>query len=898
VSTTPHWLSFAEAETAGLTAVMRQVLDAKRRHPDALIFFRLGDFYELFFEDALQGSRLLDLTLTSRNRNDPRPIPMCGFPHHAASGHVQRALEAGQRCAIVEQLQDPASVKGIVERGVTHVITPGVVLESEALDQQRSNHLVALVPGSRGGLGLAACDASTGSLSTAEVHHPAALEVLLTRLEPREIVCTPDVVAWLDASPSALDVARSIRAPAPRDRKAPEPCLTDTALQLLRAYLDEVRPNATNWLQAPQSLNETAHLQLSRETVLHLELLTTARLGRRQGALLAAIDRTRTAPGARWLRTLLLAPLADRLQLERRHGAVAELLLQRPIRQELAGLLGQVCDVARVATRAAAHMAQPRELVALRQTLVALPGLSSQLQLLQASPLLVDLADQLSGCEALAAHLQQALADQPRPTVVEGGVIRPGWDPELDGYIALTEREDEWMRNFEQQERATSGIASLRVTYNRNTGYGIEITRSKSEQVPARYHRKQTLKNVERYQTPELAEFEHKMLSAESDRVGREQELYRGLQAAVAEQRGPLRRIGQLLAELDVHVGFAELAAIHSYVRPHLTDDAVLWLQGCRHPVVEQLLPPGQFVANDLALSGKTARWPGPESSDPAQVLLITGPNMAGKSTLMRQAALAVILSQIGSFVPAEAAVLGVFDTVLTRIGAGDDIADGASTFLVEMRETAAILQRATPRSLVLLDEVGRGTSTWDGLAIAWAVAERLHDNTEALTLFATHYHELTQLALRLPRLRNAHVAVQQWGGEIVFVHRLQPGPTSRSHGIAVAKLAGLPPPVVQRAQVVLEQLERASRQVQAGADGKPTRQIGLFDDLPTTSPEPVAAAAPAPVPHDVTTEPDPRLLTLLEELAAVDVDDLTPREAHARLAQWCALAKQLGHTS
>lgn len=878
-STERAWMTYAEAETAPLTAVMRQVLDAKHRHPDALVLFRLGDFYELFFDDALAGSRLLDLALTSRNRSDPKPIPMCGFPHHALAPQVQKALAAGQRCAVVEQLQDPAATKGIVERGVTHVITPGVVLESEALDQQRANHLVAVAPASHGGLALAVCDASTGALFVAEVQHPAALEVLLTRLEPQELVCVAAAEPWLDAAAAASGVPRAVRSAA-AGADAP-------ALALLHAYLEEVRPGATAWLQPAEVLDSTAHLALSRETVVHLELLTTARTGRRQGSLLAAIDRTRTAPGARWLRALLLAPLAHRPSLEQRHAAVAALVASRPVRAELVAALGRVGDVARVATRASAGLAAPRELVALRQTLGVLPQLRAQLLDLGEGSLLASLAAQLTQEAPLYDALCTALCDAPRANVADGGVIRPESDPELLRLVQLTEREQEWMEGFEQRERAASGIATLRVTYNRNTGYGIEITRAKSEQVPSRYHRKQTLKNVERYQTPELAEFERNMLTAEADRQACELALYRKLLEQVAAQCGLLRRIGHALAELDVLVGLAELAVQQGYVRPVLHDAPVLELIDARHPVVEQLLPAGQFVPNDVVLAGKDAPWPGNPDADPAQVLLLTGPNMAGKSTLMRQVALAVLLCQIGGFVPAASAQMGVFDAVLTRIGAGDDIAGGASTFLVEMRETAAILQRATRRSLVLLDEVGRGTSTWDGLAIAWAVAERLHDSSEALTLFATHYHELTQLAQRLPRLRNAHVAVREWEQEIVFVHRLQPGPTSRSHGIAVARLAGLPAPVVQRAQVVLEQLERAARQVQAGQDGKTGRQLGLFDTQPVPAAPPATPLPPPPA-------PDPRLRALVDQLRAADPDDLSPRAAHALLASLREAALQL----
>lgn len=884
---TPRWLTSGEADPAALTPVMRQVIDAKRAHPDALVLFRLGDFYELFFEDALDATRLLDLTLTSRNKNDPRPIPMCGFPYHAVGPHVQRALEAGRRCAIVEQLEDPSQAKGIVQRGVTHVITPGVVLEPESLDQRRAHHLVALACGPKAGragplLGLAVADVSTGELAVAEVRHPAALAVLLTRLEPRELVLTEHSAAWLTGLTVAHGVPR-----AQRVQSDPKPgAEVDAALELLRAYLAEVRPRAADWLAEPKRLDTLAHLQLPREAVAHLELLSTARLGRRQGSLLAAVDRTATVGGARALRQLLLAPLADRQLLEMRHAAVAALVADRPIRQALRDQLGLGCDVARVATRATAGLALPRELAALRQTLASLPQLQAILEpLLSQSLELAGLHADLSGAVDLCELLQRALADAPRQLVADGGVIRPGYDAALDEQVQLSEHSEQWLVEYEAAQRRETGIGNLKVAYNRNSGYGIEILQSKAQQVPVHYHRRQTLKNAERYVTPELAEFERKVQGAEQERLRCEQALYRAVLAAVAEQRLSLRRIAHALAELDIHSGFAELAAERGWCQPRWVDAPLVWLKGSRHPVLEQTLPHGAFVPNDVVLAGDIAdaQAGGALELEAAQLLLITGPNMAGKSTLMRQVALAVILAQAGSFVPAESAVLGVLDGVLTRIGSGDDIADGASTFLVEMRETAEILQRATPRTLVVLDEIGRGTSTWDGLAIAWALIERLHDVAKPLCLCATHYHELTHLAQRLPRLKNAHVAVREWGQEVIFVHRLQPGPTSRSHGVAVARLAGLPQPVVDRAKRLLDQFEKSGKRNDL-MNALATRQLDLFEG----SADPVASAAPllptAPV--------DPRLQALAERLARLEVEELSPRQALALLDELVAQAR------
>jgi DNA mismatch repair protein MutS len=514
---------------------------------------------------------------------------------------------------------------------------------------------------------------------------------------------------------------------------------------------------------------------------------------------------------------------------------------------------------------------------ALRQTLQHLPSLQNQLAAVAGhSVALLQVAAGLGGAETLAATLEVTLADPPRATLDEGGVIRAGFDAQLDEFVQLTEHGQQWLDSYETSQRAQTGIANLKVTYNRVSGYGIEISRSRAEQVPAGYHRRQTLKNVERYMTDELAAFERKVQAAEQGRLQRETQLYRELLAAIGQCGSLLRAIGRALAELDVHAAFAELAVEQRYVRPRMTDEPLLWLRRGRHPVIEQLLPAGTFVPNDLLLAGEGAATDGfaEAVSEAAQLLLITGPNMAGKSTLMRQAALAVVLAQAGSFVPAEEAVMGVFDAVLTRIGAGDDITEGASTFLVEMREVAAILARATPRTLVVLDEIGRGTSTYDGLAIAWAVVEQLHDKARSLCLCATHYHELTHLAQKLPRLRNAHVAVHEWQQEVVFVHQLQAGPTSKSHGVAVARLAGLPPQVIERARKLVEQFERSHKRSSAEAlQAAASRQLDLFDSAP---PSPVAGSSP----------PDPSLLALRDRLCAVDMDALTPRAAWELLDQ------------
>ncbi len=845
------WLVSADADYDALTPVMRQLIDAKRLHPGAIVFFRLGDFYELFFEDALEAAPLLDMVLTSRNKNDARPIPMCGFPHHAMSGYLQKLLELSRSVAVVEQLEDPKFAKGCVKRGVTRVITPGVVLETEALDGKRANHLVALVPRRGGGLGVAVAEVSTGDLRVAEVAHAAGLATLLVRLEPREILLPEVVRPWLEAAAGGREPLWSVRPVPPAVQKAHRDDAAGCAAGYLREYLAEVRPASLGLLGQPAPLNALTHLRLDREAVGHLELLETSRHGRRAGALLAAVDRTCTAGGARALRGLLLAPLADRDDLRARHGAVEALL--GGARDEVRSLLTGSADLARMVGRAAVGLVTPRELVAARTTLLRLPDLAAALAPLgPVAPRLANLVAAFDEGAEIAAQLCAVLADEPHNQLSDGGVIRPGVNGALDDLIELCDHSTGWLERFTLQQRELLGIATTKVRFNRVAGYGIEVSRARSHVVPEHYRRVQTLKHVERYTTPELSDFEQRLLTARDQRVALESQIFLQLTAWLSDRSGALRRIAAALAEIDVHASFAAVAVTHHYCRPELRPDhdpVRLELLACRHPVVEQMLESRAFVPNDVHLS-----------HDGTRVMLLTGPNMAGKSTVMRQVALAVILAQAGGFVPAEVARLSVLDAVMTRIGASDDISEGASTFMVEMRETAAILSHATPRTLVLLDEIGRGTSTWDGLAIAQAVVESLHDDAGALCMFATHYHELTALEGSLSHLHNVHVAVREHGDDIVFVHSLQPGPTNRSHGITVARLAGLPESVIDQARGVLSELERGARTVPSG---QPPQQLSFFDSPP--SPAPRIA---------------PESIALIEDLRTLDPDTLTPRAA------------------
>ncbi len=872
----PQWMTTGQADPAKLTPVMRQVYGYKQAQPDCLIFFRLGDFYELFFEDAIDAAPLLDMVLTSRNKRDPRPIPMCGFPYHAMASYVQRAIDAGRRVAVIEQLEDAKKVKGPVKRGLTRVITPGVLLESEALDGRRANNVVALVR-DRGGIGVAVADASTGDFGIADVAHVTALSTLLVRLEPREIVAPESLDAALDAIPSVREIVRTHRTPERDVMRRLGEDRARLAGELMRAYLAEVRPSAVGLLGPPRPIPQAGCMRLDRQTVQHLELLTTVRTGRRDGSLLNAVDRCVSAAGARMLRSLLLAPLADRRALSERHAAVEALVLDGQTRREVRDLLGGMGDLARIVGRAAARMATPKELVVGRETLRRLPTVQGLLRKdALRGPALQRLHEALGGGTEALQLLQQRLAEEPGANVGDGGVIADGVCTELDELRTLCSDSDDWLQTYEAEQQARTSNPKLRAKFHRVAGYIIEISRARSDDVPDDYRRVGTLKNVERFQTPELREFETKMLTAEDRRLTRETTLYDELLAEFTTHAGPLRAIAAGLAEIDVHAGFAELAADRGYCRPELHDEITVELVACRHPVVENMLAHGQFVANDIMLG-----------HDATRVMLLTGPNMAGKSTLMRQVALASILGQAGGFVPAQRALLPVFDAVMTRIGASDDISEGASTFMVEMRETAQILEHATPRSLIVLDEVGRGTSTQDGLSIAWAVVEAIHDDVGALCLFATHYHELTALDATLPHLANAHVAVKEWGDDMVFVYRLQPGPTNRSHGIAVARLAGLPDATIARARRVLENLERA-----AVLRTATPRQLGLFD-APAAEPPPVAAP-PEPVAVDTTAPLDPDIRALLTDLGGHDLDDLSPRQAFAVLDKLVRRAREI----
>ncbi|MBX3251125.1 MAG: DNA mismatch repair protein MutS [Myxococcales bacterium] len=863
---------------------MQQYLRAKEQYPDALLFFRLGDFYEMFYDDAVRSSELLDIALTTRGTGpDGEAIPMAGIPHHAAASYLARLLALGQKVAVCEQMADPKTVKGVVPREVVRVVTPGLNLEDEALDARADNYLVALVPSvedeegvPEGALGLAALELSTGQLRAAVLPDGAAALAELSRLEPRELLLPPDLDFGLAAS---LDRVAVRRVAPEADERALEQALGEEELKRARvllpmvarhaaatalAYAQATQPGVSLGIQQLGLYDPRQHLVLDDAAVRNLELVRTLS-GERKGSLLHLLDVTRTPMGARLLRRRLLAPLTDVATIRRRHDAVEALVADEPLRAALRQALAGAGDLERLTTKASLGLATPRDLGVIRdalgraadlvETLRAHAEASTDDALVRLVP--SDLVPEVR--DELARALVESLPVSPR----EGGIVAEGIDADLDELRSLSSRAKDVVLELEQRERKRTGIGSLKIKFTRVFGYYIEITRSNLDAVPSDYVRKQTIANGERFVTEELSQLQEKILSADERSKALEQRLFEDLRAMVAREAFRLRSLAGGLAEIDVSAALADVAHRFGYVRPVVDDGLLLELRDARHPIVERLAGASAFVPNDVVLDAEGAASP--------RLMVITGPNMAGKSTVMRQAALAAILAQAGSFVPAREARVGIVDRVFTRVGARDDLGEGQSTFMVEMREAAAILRGATRRSLVILDEVGRGTSTYDGLAIAWAIAEHLHDAIACRCMFATHYHELQELAETRPGVVNFNVAAQEYGDDVVFLRKLVPGGSSRSYGVAVAKLAGVPPIVLARAKALLGDLERGAA-LPSGQharvrpiDAKGRAQLELF-----------ASAPPAPPP------PSP----VEEALRGLEVERMTPVDALVALAR------------
>ena len=854
------------------TPLMQQYREIKARHPGTLLFFRMGDFYEMFEDDARLAARELGLTLTARNNGGAADVPLAGVPVKAATEYLRRLIALGHRVAICEQVEDPKLAKGLVRREVIETVTPGTVLAEEWLERKRNNFLVAVDP--RGGAaGLAALDLTTGEL-VLETVSPEDLPTALARYEAPEVVlpagapitagggaARSEREPWeFDPELAREDLARTFRLASldglgieSGDRAA-----LGAAGALLR-YARELKPGGLPHLARPRVLRRGDVLPLDEMTRRNLELVEPLRPGAAVGGttLLEVLDRTMTPMGARLLRGWLLAPLVDPAAINARLDAVDVLVADGRGRDRVREALDGVRDLERLAGRAALGRATPRELGALRDSIHRLPDVRAALDGLEArgrAPLLEEAADRFDLLQDLGDELARALVERPPAQLAEGDAIRPGYDRELDELTDARDGGKRYIAGLQARERERSGIASLKVGFNKVFGYYIEVTNPHKARVPAEYERRQTLSGAERYVTPELKEYEAKVLGAEERIAAREAELVDALRRRVTDAIARVQTSARLLARLDVWSALADLAHHDGYVRPEVNEGFTIALEGSRHPVVERMMAREAFIPNDVLLD------------EAGRVMLLTGPNMAGKSTLLRQVGLCVVLAQMGGFVPARRAVLGVVDRLFTRVGASDNLVRGQSTFMVEMSETSAILHGATARSLVLLDEIGRGTSTYDGVAIAWAVTEFLHNTIGCKTIFATHYHELTQLTEELAHARNFNVAVREAGDEIVFLHRLEPGGTDRSYGIHVGQLAGLPAPVVARAWQVLQLLEAGHHVAHQPAPPPPdAAQLGLFI-------APGTGAAPHP---------------LLDELDRLDVNTLSPLEALNRLAAW-----------
>ncbi|MBN1595527.1 DNA mismatch repair protein MutS [candidate division FCPU426 bacterium] len=804
------------------TPMMAQYQQIKSEHPDSLLFYRLGDFYELFGDDAKEASRLLEITLTARSSGEGRTtkIPMCGVPHHAAEGYIQRLLKAGRKVAIVEQMEDPRKARGMVRRELVRIITPGTVLSPESLEAKQNNYLLACM-GQELGAGLAAADLSTGEFVITEFEGPQAWDecfIEIGRLQPAEILVPEDISPFIRKRLSSDSAAHVTQREGYRfDPDAGRVLLLDLfkvasldgfgcagmhlaigAAAAVVHYLSETQRTALAHIRKITPYSVFSNMRLDDATIRNLELLRNLADGTRKNTLLEVLDHTLTAMGGRKLRQWILRPLLSLESIQQRQDMVAECVESPGLRQKLGEILGVMHDLERLAGRVGAGTSHPRDLAALRDTLTRLPELKKALQT-QKTGLLFEMAAGLPECHEVRQLLHHALADHPPVTIKEGGIIRKGFDRQVDELRVLTTEGKNTIARLQAQEREKTGIQSLKVEYNSVFGYYIEVSKANARLVPEYYQRKQTLVNAERYITPELKEYEQKVLGAEEKLKELEESLFLRIRSQVAEQLQDILLAADMVAGLDAVLSLAAAAVAYGYVRPRVDMGDVIDIRDGRHPVVERLTAE-KFIPNDTRLD-----------KEESKILIITGPNMAGKSTYLRQTALLVIMSQIGGYVPAREARIGVVDRVFTRVGAADNLAGGQSTFMVEMNETANILNNATPRSLVILDEVGRGTSTFDGVSIAWAVAEHLHDRVDAKTMFATHYYELTELALSKALVKNYNIAVREWKEDIIFLRKIVEGSADRSYGIQVARLAGLPLAVIQRAREVLVNLERAN---------------------------------------------------------------------------------------
>ncbi|MFH1113480.1 MAG: DNA mismatch repair protein MutS [Pseudomonadota bacterium] len=859
--------------------MMQQYLHHKHRHPNAILLFRMGDFYEMFHEDAHKASKILEIALTTRDKNKDEGVPMCGFPHHAASGYISRLLSAGERVAVCDQIEDPRTAKGIVKRDVTRVLTPGLTEDPGTLKPDENHYIAALaVKGAK--IGLAAFDLSTGDMQVTGTALPSLAEQELRRLGPKEVLIpghlpvdhgiraildgsfyVQEVEEWITDQRACSDALKDLY----RVQNLEGFGLSEDSVRTLAAgtvigYVRQTRPEIPEHIKPLRVYHLGNYMVLDHSTLRNLEVFKNIREGSTEGTLLRLMDKTCTAMGARLLRQWIAYPLLDVEEIRRRSETVQALVDETVTRGDLRAHLKDIGDLERIAGKISLKSALPRDLVQLRFSAEKIPavlGLVEGLETELSARIL-----QMDDLSYVAHAIEAVLVDSPPAGLRDGGVIREGYDEDLDELRMMSRQGKEWIAGIEARERESTGIPSLKVGYNKVFGYYIEVTKTHQNKVPAHYARKQTLVNAERYITEDLKEYELKVLNAQETIVGMEEKIFNRLRTKLAEVIPRIQETAALIAALDVLLSFAELAVSRGYSRPQVHDDDEIRISAGRHPVVECFEHRESYVPNDV-LMNRTDH----------QILIITGPNMAGKSTYMRQTALIVLMAQIGSFVSADEASVGIVDRIFTRIGAADYLAHGQSTFMVEMNETAEILNNSTERSLVLLDEVGRGTSTFDGLSIAWAVTEYLHDKGDAgpRTLFATHYHELVDIARERERVRNFNIAVRESEDTIVFLRKIIPGGASRSYGIQVARLAGIPDPVIARAREILSNLEK--EEIDPAGRPRISKQKGKKKRLRDGPYQTELFGYPAD--------------DLLKEIEDTDPNSLTPLQALNLVAEW-----------
>lgn len=863
------------------TPMMEQYSRIKEQHRDCLLFFRLGDFYEMFGEDAVIGSKELEITLTSRDRGNKERMPLCGVPWHALDSYLPKLLNKGYKVAICEQMQDPKYSKGLVDRDVVRIVTPGTVIEGSVLDSRTNNYLMSIArSGDRFGLSFA--DISTGEFLTTELGPEDSESKVLTEFaqrSPKEVLYEDgledgllkdeitmsgaamtrmDDIAFLKEASESL-IKRHFKLKSLEGLGLSDKSLAVSSAGAILRYLETTQKRSLDFLNKPRFYSMSNKLVLDQTTLRNLEVLRNVRDGRREGTLIDVLDRTLTPMGSRLLKAWVTEPLMNVDEIGRRHDAVGELVSDTIARNDVASSLKDARDLERLISKVMYGSANARDLLAVRDSLNAVPEVRGVLTG-AGSELLKELGSSMKDVGSVAELISKAIASDPPVTLKDGGLIREGYDPTLDTLRSQAREGRQWIASLEEKERERTGIKNLKLGFNNVFGYYIEVSKSNIKHVPDDYERKQTLTNGERYVTPGLKEKERSILAAQERSCALEYEAFIKVREEVARYGQDIRETAHALATADVLRSFAEAAVVHSYTRPRVDDSDTILLKDARHPVVEDFLR-GSFVPNDVHLDTNLNR-----------LIMLTGPNMAGKSTYLRQVAQIVVMAQAGSFVPSSEASIGVVDRVFTRVGAFDDLARGQSTFMVEMTELANILNTATRRSLILLDEVGRGTSTFDGLAIAWAVSEHLYDHNKvgAKTLFATHYHQLTELAESLEGVKNYSMAVKEQGSEVVFLRKIVPGKANKSYGIQVAKLAGVPHEVIDRAEQVLSRIEEENvLEVKAG---KRVHRQSLL----------------APPPEEVPS-------SVLDDLRSVDLASMTPMEAYVRLNE---LKKKAGDAS